>query len=145
MGKEELRGICPWSLLGEKIKHEKNDRKISYEAWDRNATREDKKILHQSKAHIQQMKDGLNGLKLRECLVGMRLGKAGRGEKEAGCWRHTHSLLGQTSFGKHKREGLQKKEQKRMENTDAHYRSFTTDVEKSYWFIALRPVVSTLF
>lgn len=50
MGTEELRGICPWSLLGEEIKHEKNDRKISYEAWDRNATREDKKILQQSKA-----------------------------------------------------------------------------------------------
>lgn len=27
------------------------------------------------------------------------------GEKETGCWRHTHTLLGQTSFGKHAREG----------------------------------------
>lgn len=83
MDKEELRGICPWSLQGEEIRHHKNDRKISYEGWDRNATREEhKNSSAEKKAYTEEMRDGW---KLEECLFGVRLRKAGESRRE-GDW-----------------------------------------------------------
>lgn len=85
------------------------------------------------------------------------------GEKQAGCWRHTQTLLEQTSFGKHKREdryaykrrnrsgwrtltlitgaSLQiisrTVEQDRFLLSDKFFPSVLSfPVEKSYWFIA---------
>ncbi len=169
-GQRELRGICPWSLLGEKIKNEKNDWKFLYEAWDRNATREDKKILNQSKAHIQQMRDGrMDWNEGNACLEW----DSGRQREErrrlAAEGIPTVSWDRPALVSKKERAGMPTKEGTEAEGEywcslqELHYRKsqelqnktasdkfssvLSFPVEKSYWFIALlvRPVVSTLF